>query len=202
MVLQTLDLNALAADVLHLYAHDGSEVALTAELDPDCPPIQGDAQQLRQVLHNLLQNAQDASEGRPARSVVLSTHWAPQPNQRVQLAVCDNGSGFPESILKRAFEPYVTTKAKGTGLGLAVVKKIIDEHGARIECSTAPMRTAGSPARKCRYHSRHARLQPSADQPAIARDSNDALGRTPLSSWLIFWLSTTNSGFATCCPKS
>ena len=133
VVLQTLDLNALAADVLHLYAHDESEVALTAELDPACPPIQGDAQQLRQVLHNLLQNAQDASEGRRARSVVLSTCWVPQPNQRVQLAVCDNGIGFPESILKRAFEPYVTTKAKGTGLGLAVVKKIIDEHGARIE---------------------------------------------------------------------
>ena len=53
----------------------------------------------------------------------------------MRLTVQDNGTGFPEHILKRAFEPYVTTKAKGTGLGLAVVKKIADEHGARIELS-------------------------------------------------------------------
>ena len=89
-------------------------------------------QQLRQVLHNLLQNAQDASEGKPRREVTLRTNWSANLS-RVQLTVCDNGGGFPEAILKRAFEPYVTTKAKGTGLGLAVVKKIIDEHGARIE---------------------------------------------------------------------
>jgi nitrogen fixation/metabolism regulation signal transduction histidine kinase len=51
------------------------------------------------------------------------------------LSVLDHGAGFPDAILKRAFEPYVTTKAKGTGLGLAVVKKIADEHGARIDLS-------------------------------------------------------------------
>jgi hypothetical protein len=53
----------------------------------------------------------------------------------VRLAVLDQGGGFPEHILKRAFEPYVTTKRSGTGLGLAVVKKIADDHGARIEIS-------------------------------------------------------------------
>ena len=53
----------------------------------------------------------------------------------MRLTVRDNGAGFPENILKRAFEPYVTTKVKGTGLGLAVVKKIADEHGARIDIS-------------------------------------------------------------------
>ena len=56
-----------------------------------------------------------------------------EPSHRVRLSVLDWGTGFPEAILKRAFEPYVTTKAKGTGLGLAVVKKIADEHGARID---------------------------------------------------------------------
>jgi nitrogen fixation/metabolism regulation signal transduction histidine kinase len=50
----------------------------------------------------------------------------------VRLHVIDNGPGFPDKVLKRAFEPYVTTKVKGTGLGLAVVKKIADEHGARV----------------------------------------------------------------------
>jgi nitrogen fixation/metabolism regulation signal transduction histidine kinase len=54
----------------------------------------------------------------------------------VRLTVIDNGPGFADKVLKRAFEPYVTTKAKGTGLGLAVVKKIADEHGARCAWPT------------------------------------------------------------------
>ena len=102
------------------------------ELDPECPKILGDAQQLRQVIHNLLQNAQDATEASATRAVTLRTQYN-SPAKRVRLIVQDTGAGFPEHILKRAFEPYVTTKAKGTGLGLAVVKKIADEHGARID---------------------------------------------------------------------
>jgi nitrogen fixation/metabolism regulation signal transduction histidine kinase len=86
----------------------------------------------------LLQNAQDAtalahSSAEPTL-VSVHTQWL-QDRQRVRLTVADGGSGFPEHILKRAFEPYVTTKSKGTGLGLAVVKKITDDHGARIEIS-------------------------------------------------------------------
>ena len=53
----------------------------------------------------------------------------------MRLTVSDSGGGFPAHILQRAFEPYVTTKPRGTGLGLAVVKKIADEHGARIDLS-------------------------------------------------------------------
>jgi nitrogen fixation/metabolism regulation signal transduction histidine kinase len=64
--------------------------------------------------------------------VVIRTQWS-EASHRVRLVVQDTGTGFPEPILKRAFEPYVTTKDKGTGLGLAVVKKIADEHGARID---------------------------------------------------------------------
>ncbi len=106
------------------------------ELDPECPQILGDAQQLRQVVHNLLQNAQDASESRRGSDarVTLKTQWV-EASGRVRLVVRDQGSGFPEKILKRAFEPYVTTKVKGTGLGLAVVKKIADEHGSRVDIS-------------------------------------------------------------------
>jgi nitrogen fixation/metabolism regulation signal transduction histidine kinase len=102
--------------------------------------IRGDAQQLRQVLHNLLQNAQDAQDGRsvesgqPLARVVVKTDYS-EIAHRVRLQVQDSGVGFPPHILKRAFEPYVTTKVKGTGLGLAVVKKIADEHGARIDIS-------------------------------------------------------------------
>lgn len=136
--LKPVDLNGLVNDVLHLYAREGdsargpSQVPVRVELDPACPRILGDAQQLRQVIHNLLQNAQDATEGRERREVVVRTQYN-ETSRRVRLAVLDTGSGFPEHILKRAFEPYVTTKAKGTGLGLAVVKKIADEHAARVD---------------------------------------------------------------------
>lgn len=131
--LQPVDLNALIGEVLNLYSEDAAQGAVVTELDLSCPPILGDAQQLRQVLHNLLQNAQDATESaeRTDACVTVRTQWV-SASRRVRLTVLDQGSGFPDKILKRAFEPYVTTKAKGTGLGLAVVKKIADEHGARI----------------------------------------------------------------------
>jgi nitrogen fixation/metabolism regulation signal transduction histidine kinase len=137
--LKPVDLNALVNDVLQLYAREGGErgdssahVPVRMQLDPACPRIMGDAQQLRKVLHNLLQNAQDATEGAAVREVTVLTQWN-EAARRARLIVQDTGSGFPAHILKRAFEPYVTTKAKGTGLGLAVVKKIAEEHGARID---------------------------------------------------------------------
>ena len=132
--LKPVDLNSLIADVIQLYASDTATVAIDTELDPKAPAIQGDAQQLRQVIHNLLQNAQDAQEGSAQGRIVLRTEYS-ETSRRVRLIVRDAGTGFPEHILKRAFEPYVTTKLKGTGLGLAVVKKIADEHGARIDIS-------------------------------------------------------------------
>ena len=132
--LKPLDLNQLILDVMGLYAAEPSELTSRAQvftdLDPTLPLIEGDAQQLRQVVHNLLQNAQDASD--PQTHVMLVTRWSPA-RKRVKLTVLDEGPGFAPNILQRAFEPYVTTKAKGTGLGLAVVKKIADEHGARLD---------------------------------------------------------------------
>ena len=140
--LKLVDLNALAMDILQLYGADEQKahqaqhgaVAIMIELDPLCPRIMGDAQQLRQVIHNLLQNAVDATDMSERKTVVLATQWNVD-TQRVRLIVKDSGAGFPEHILKRAFEPYVTTKNHGTGLGLAVVKKIADEHNARIDIS-------------------------------------------------------------------
>ena len=137
--LKPVDLNALVADVLQLYESESTHVPVRLEPDAACPPIMGDAQQLRQVVHNLLQNAQDATPvaadaTAQDNAVVIRTQWN-AARRRVRLLVLDRGSGFPEHILKRAFEPYVTTKARGTGLGLAVVKKIADEHGSRIDIS-------------------------------------------------------------------
>ena len=135
--LKPVDLNALVSDVLQLY--ESASVPITTDLDLNIPLVTGDAQQLRQVLHNLLQNAQDASEqtqasSGAAKTVVVRTQWVPA-SERVRLSVLDQGAGFPDHILKRAFEPYVTTKARGTGLGLAVVKKIADDHASRIDIS-------------------------------------------------------------------
>lgn len=132
--LEPVDLNALINDVMQLYLSENVIVPVLSELDPKAPLINGDPQQLRQVIHNLLQNAQDAQEGKPNARVTVRTEYS-ESSRRVRLSVRDNGTGFPPHILKRAFEPYVTTKVKGTGLGLAVVKKIADEHGARIDIS-------------------------------------------------------------------
>jgi nitrogen fixation/metabolism regulation signal transduction histidine kinase len=130
--LQALDLNHLLQELMPLYDNDNALVPVSWHLSADIPLVSGDAAQLRQVVHNLIQNAQDAS----AQSAQPMVHvWTEQAtsSQRVRLRIVDNGSGFSESVLQRAFEPYVTTKAGGTGLGLAVVKKIADEHQARIE---------------------------------------------------------------------
>jgi nitrogen fixation/metabolism regulation signal transduction histidine kinase len=137
-----LQLNTLITEVLALYASEPYDKVTRAqvhtELDAACPAILGDEQQLRQVIHNLLQNAQDACEARghglATARVHVRTEWREQ-RQRVRMTVTDTGPGFAPNILQRAFEPYVTTKAKGTGLGLAVVKKIADEHGASINIS-------------------------------------------------------------------
>jgi nitrogen fixation/metabolism regulation signal transduction histidine kinase len=130
--LQPVDLNALARDILSLY--DNAAVPVRLEAADDLPMAQADPQQVRQILHNLVQNAQDAMAGVPDAQVLLRTRRS-DSGQWVRLSVLDQGPGFAEHILKRAFEPYVTTKVKGTGLGLAVVKKIMDEHGGRVDLS-------------------------------------------------------------------
>jgi nitrogen fixation/metabolism regulation signal transduction histidine kinase len=130
-----LSLNDLVAEVLSLYGEAQDIGRLWSHLEPDLPLIQGDATQLRQVVHNLVQNALDAVSDVAQGRVEVTTESVRAEDQSlraVRLAVVDNGPGFAEHVLKRAFEPYVTTKARGTGLGLAVVKKIADEHQARI----------------------------------------------------------------------
>lgn len=128
--LEPLDLNALLRDILGLY--ENAAVPVRLELVDDVPPVLADPQQVRQIVHNLVQNAQDAMAGQPQAEVILRTRRS-DSGQWVRLAVLDHGPGFAEHILKRAFEPYVTTKSKGTGLGLAVVKKIMDEHRGRVD---------------------------------------------------------------------
>ena len=146
-VMVPLDLNALVSEVLALYSTAQDADRLHADLDAGLPAILGDSTQLRQIIHNLVQNALEAvadrGDGRVRVNTETSRNELGEP-RAVRLQVIDNGPGFPEKVLQRAFEPYVTTKSKGTGLGLAVVKKIADEHGARVRIANLGQASAGA----------------------------------------------------------
>jgi nitrogen fixation/metabolism regulation signal transduction histidine kinase len=132
-----------------LYGENQDQGRLTAQLHSGLPPIMGDASQLRQVVHNLVQNALDAVADKPNGQVRVATSAAFGENgelRAVRLTVMDNGPGFADNVLQRAFEPYITTKSKGTGLGLAVVKKIADEHRARVRIANLRSGNAGDDA--------------------------------------------------------
>jgi nitrogen fixation/metabolism regulation signal transduction histidine kinase len=126
--LSEVDLNQLINDVLALY--EPVNVTMQVKLEENLPLVLGDAMMLRQVLHNLLQNAQDALNGKPDPEIEICSTVK---DDKVKLIIRDNGHGFPEEIMPRIFEPYTTTKKHGTGLGLAIVKKIIDEHKGSIK---------------------------------------------------------------------
>ena len=132
-----MDLNALVREVLALYEH--SDVPVHARLASPLPAVWADATQIRQVLHNLLQNAQDAlAQPRAARREPAIEVRTELVADKVRFSVSDNGDGFPEELMTRIFEPYVTTKPRGTGLGLAIVKKIVDEHRGSISIESHP----------------------------------------------------------------
>jgi nitrogen fixation/metabolism regulation signal transduction histidine kinase len=144
---QPLDLNRLVLDVLDLYA--GGPIQIAADLQKDLPLIEADADQMRQVLHNLIKNAHEAMQeklgaGGTAR-ILLTTR---RRERMAELVIADEGPGFPREILEHAFEPYVTTKPKGTGLGLAIVHKIIVDHRGVITLANRPEKEGGG-ARVC-----------------------------------------------------
>lgn len=134
--LRLLDLNKLVQEVLTLY--ETTSVAKGGELrshihlalTPGLPPVRGDSTRLRQVIHNLLQNAQDTLADTVEPVITVSTEMV---KDGVRLSLSDNGKGFPDHVKTHAFEPYVTTKLKGTGLGLPIVKKIVEEHNGMIQ---------------------------------------------------------------------
>ncbi len=119
----------------------GERIAYTQHFDPSLPPVHGDAEKLTQVLLNIVRNAVEAARETPGAEVVFESGVAPlrlraasgRTRPLARIAVLDNGPGIPEAMLPRLFTPFATSKAHGTGLGLAVSRRIVEAHGGRIE---------------------------------------------------------------------
>ena len=125
--MQAVDVHELLHDILGLYDYQRPYIHL--DLSSRDPVVTGEPTRLRQVVHNLLQNALDAQAEQPDPRIDIRTE---NRDGLFWLHIADQGTGFPPAMIDRVFEPYVTTKPKGTGLGLAIVKKIIDEHGGKV----------------------------------------------------------------------
>lgn len=140
-----LDFNGLVREILALYeaasigGSGNPQPHIYLALASDLPTVRGDSARLRQVIHNLLQNAQDAMIDVPEPAIMVRTEIV---SDGVRFSVSDNGAGFPEQVRARVFEPYVTTKSRGTGLGLPIVKKIVEEHNGVIQIENIQPRGA------------------------------------------------------------
>ncbi|QCU89316.1 sensor histidine kinase [Thiomicrorhabdus sediminis] len=134
--LKPTQINKLIGNITDMYQDPEANWQVNAELDENCPKAIVDSSRLRQLLHNLIKNAIEACATVESAQIVVST--ACEDGEQLQLRVCDNGPGIPESSQNWIFEPYATDKPKGTGLGLAVVRKIVEEHHGQISLESSP----------------------------------------------------------------
>jgi len=129
-----VDVPGLAYEVAELYASESQKVSFEFDFEAvrSASKLRADSGRLRQLLHNLIKNAQEAADGKPV-TIQISAQLRAEGNSRwYELSVADNGPGLPSALRERLFEPYTTSKTKGTGLGLAIVKKIAEEHGGSV----------------------------------------------------------------------
>ena len=132
--LESQDLNEVLAGLLDFLAPElaAAGVRVRRELDPALPATRGDEAQLRAVFLNLLRNAREAMPG--GGTITVRTRPA---EGGVEAEVGDTGGGIPPGDLTRIFEPFYSTKERGTGLGLAFTQQVIEEHGGTIRCESA-----------------------------------------------------------------
>jgi signal transduction histidine kinase len=133
---EPVDVSRLVEEVLEFQAEalNDHHVELKAAIAPGCVAT-GDPEKLRQVVINLLVNALDAMPEEGTLSVKVSS-----PRSIVAVEIGDSGPGIDPRILPEIFDPFFTTKEAGTGLGLSIVRKILDQHGGRIELDSLPGR--------------------------------------------------------------
>ncbi len=130
VVMQQIDINSLIYDLVIMYPiTEKQRLLIQTDLDNHCPQIVADPGRLRQMFHNLIRNAIEATEQQTEPCLRICTRC---DSNQLQLTFSDNGSGIPEELRLWIFEPYATNKPKGTGLGMAIVKRILDEHNATI----------------------------------------------------------------------
>ena len=139
MRITRFSLNQLASEVADLYRSHDPRVEIRLELDERIDGIEADRGRVRQILNNLVINALEALDGVAAPRLEIATRAEQGGDARYAVVtVCDNGPGIQRELLGRVFDPYVTSKPKGTGLGLSIVKKIVEEHGGRIDADNRP----------------------------------------------------------------
>lgn len=137
--LQPLMMQTVIEEVLDLYRGDERGVEFEFLPSEDISAVEADPGRLRQLLHNLIRNAIESLAGQDKKTITLELGTVQQAGKTmVELRVMDNGAGIPQEMLGKVFEPYVTTKSKGSGLGLAVVKRIVEEHSGVIFVSNRP----------------------------------------------------------------
>jgi nitrogen fixation/metabolism regulation signal transduction histidine kinase len=131
--LRDVDVNELVTDVVELYRASNSEISIETMLADNLPPMEADADRLRQILHNLVKNALEASPAEGAARIIIETLLVHESSRDlIEIRTRDFGRGLPEDLADDIFDPHVTTKTKGSGLGLAIVKKIVEEHGGVV----------------------------------------------------------------------
>jgi len=133
LVREPVSLDELIREVVTLYRQGGNDIHFELDLVPGPQGFRADSGRLRQMLHNLIRNADEANEESTV-SLRISTSERDAGGRRIlELELLDDGPGFPAAVLEQPFEPYVTGKGKGRGLGLAICRKIVSEHDGSIE---------------------------------------------------------------------
>lgn len=141
--LQPVDIKVLIEEVAALYPSQ-SGLGFTMDLEKNLPKVSADPVRMRQVLHNMIKNAQEALTLGTPGTMLIKTHLTHlNSNSYAEILLRDNGPGISPEQVERIFDPYVTTKTKGTGLGLAIVKKIVEEHGGTIHLDQTLLDGAG-----------------------------------------------------------